>query len=171
MRFLERERAALTKLLPGLDDGLRALPLMTLESPGSPGIGLFRECGGPGLLAPTALQGRGATALEAVRVQRALGSRTPTRLATSSESWAIRRGSAASPSAVSTAPGTAEAAPPATCPNAASGFAPPPGSVARGFGAAPVSAAKGLGLTVRSMSPGNPFNARYGFPGAIHSAA
>lgn len=126
MRFLERERAALTKLLPGLDDGLRALPLMTLESPGSPGIGLFRECGGPGLLAPTALQGRGATALEAVRVQRALGSRTPTRLATSSESWAIRRGSAASPSAMSAAP--------ATCPNAASVFAPPPGSAARGSG-------------------------------------
>ncbi|MEH0416925.1 acyl-CoA dehydrogenase family protein [Streptomyces sp. B21-083] len=77
MRFLERERAALTKLLPGLDDGLRSLPLMTLESPASPGIGLFRECGGPGLLAPAALQGRGATALEAVRVQRALGSRSP----------------------------------------------------------------------------------------------
>lgn len=77
MRFLERERAALTKLLPGLDDGLRALPLMVLEGPESPGIGLFRECGGPGLLAPTTLQGRGATALEAVRVQRALGSRSP----------------------------------------------------------------------------------------------
>lgn len=77
MRFLERERAALTKLLPGLDEGLRDLPLMTLEGPESPGIGLFRECGGPGLLAPTALQGKGATALEAVRVQRALGSRSP----------------------------------------------------------------------------------------------
>jgi alkylation response protein AidB-like acyl-CoA dehydrogenase len=77
MRFLERERAALTKLLPGLDDSLRAVPLMTLEGPKSPGIQLFRESGGPGLLAPTALQGRGATALESLRVQRALGSRSP----------------------------------------------------------------------------------------------
>jgi len=77
MRFLERERAALTKLLPGLDDSLRAVPLMTLEGPKSPGIQLFRQSGGPGLLAPTALQGKGATALEALRVQRALGSRSP----------------------------------------------------------------------------------------------
>lgn len=77
MRFLERERAALTKLLPGLDESLRTVPLMILEGPKSPGIGLFRESGGPGLLAPTAFQGRGATALEALRVQRALGSRSP----------------------------------------------------------------------------------------------
>jgi alkylation response protein AidB-like acyl-CoA dehydrogenase len=77
MRFLERERAALATLLPGLDESLRAVPLMTLEGPKSPGIGLFREAGGPGLLAPTALQGRGATALETLRVQRALGSRSP----------------------------------------------------------------------------------------------
>ncbi|MEU9211107.1 acyl-CoA dehydrogenase family protein [Streptomyces sp. NPDC048415] len=77
MRFLERERAALGTLLPGLDESLRALPLMTLEGPKSPGIRLFREYGGPGLLAPAAFQGRGATALEALRVQRALGSRSP----------------------------------------------------------------------------------------------
>lgn len=77
MRFLERERAALAKLLPGLDESLRAVPLMTMEGPKSPGIGLFREAGGPGLLAPTTLRGRGATALETLRVQRALGSRSP----------------------------------------------------------------------------------------------
>lgn len=63
MRFLERERAALTKLLPGLDESLRAVPLMALEGPRSPGIRLFRESGGPGLLAPAAFRGRGATAL------------------------------------------------------------------------------------------------------------
>ncbi|MBB5081914.1 hypothetical protein HNR40_007409 [Nonomuraea endophytica] len=28
MRFLERERATVAKLLPGLEEGLRALPLM-----------------------------------------------------------------------------------------------------------------------------------------------
>ncbi|WP_320775340.1 acyl-CoA dehydrogenase family protein [Streptomyces sp. CRN 30] len=77
MRFLERERETLAKLLPELDPALRETPLMELERPGSPGIRLFRESGGPGLLVPEAYQGRGATALDALRVQRALGSRSP----------------------------------------------------------------------------------------------
>ncbi|MER7637207.1 acyl-CoA dehydrogenase family protein [Streptomyces sp. NPDC126522] len=77
MRFLERERAVLTKMLPGLDESLRAVPLMELESPRSPGIGLFRDSGGPGLLVPVSCKGKGATALDALRVQRALGSRSP----------------------------------------------------------------------------------------------
>ncbi|MDP9869075.1 MULTISPECIES: hypothetical protein [Streptosporangium] len=77
MRFLERERATVAKLLPGLDESLRAIPLMELEGPSDLGIRLFRDSGGPGLLAPTAYQGRGATALDALRVQRALGSRAP----------------------------------------------------------------------------------------------
>ncbi|MEV6039117.1 hypothetical protein AB0L65_48800 [Nonomuraea sp. NPDC052116] len=50
---------------------------MELEGPDSPGIQLFRDSGGPGLLVPIAQRGRGATALDALRVQRALGSRTP----------------------------------------------------------------------------------------------
>ncbi|WP_369189987.1 acyl-CoA dehydrogenase [Streptomyces sp. R08] len=77
MRFLERERAVLTKMLPGLDESLRAVPLMELESPRSPGIGLFRASGGPGLLVPVSCKGKGASALDALRVQRALGSRSP----------------------------------------------------------------------------------------------
>ncbi|MEV0351085.1 hypothetical protein AB0H88_35325 [Nonomuraea sp. NPDC050680] len=77
MRFLERERATVAQLLPGLDESLRAVPVMELEGPSGPGIGLFRDSGGPGLLVPTAYQGRGATALDALRVQRALGSRAP----------------------------------------------------------------------------------------------
>ncbi|MET7339243.1 acyl-CoA dehydrogenase family protein [Nonomuraea sp. NPDC005650] len=77
MRFLERERATAAQLLPGLDESLRAVPLMELEEPSGPGIELFRDSGGPGLLAPTAYQGQGATALDALRVQRALGSRAP----------------------------------------------------------------------------------------------
>jgi alkylation response protein AidB-like acyl-CoA dehydrogenase len=79
MRFLERERAVLTKMLPGLDESLRAVPLMELESPRSPGIGLFRDSGGPGLLVPVSCKGKGASALDALRVQRALGSRSPSR--------------------------------------------------------------------------------------------
>ncbi|MEV4186593.1 acyl-CoA dehydrogenase family protein [Streptosporangium canum] len=77
MRFLERERATVAKLLPGLDESLRAIPLMELEDPSGPGIDLFRNSGGPGLLVPAAYQGREATALDALRVQRALGSRSP----------------------------------------------------------------------------------------------
>ncbi|MBT2409743.1 acyl-CoA/acyl-ACP dehydrogenase [Streptomyces sp. ISL-12] len=77
MRFLERERTTLAKLLPGLDPALREIPLMELERPGSPGIRLFRDSGGPGLLVPESHQGRGATALDALRVQRAIGSRSP----------------------------------------------------------------------------------------------
>jgi alkylation response protein AidB-like acyl-CoA dehydrogenase len=77
MRFLERERATLAKLLPDLDPALRQIPLMELERPGSPGIRLFRDSGGPGLLVPESHQGRGAGALDALRVQRAIGSRSP----------------------------------------------------------------------------------------------
>ncbi|MEV6960591.1 acyl-CoA dehydrogenase family protein [Streptomyces sp. NPDC051207] len=77
MRFLERERTTLAKLLPDLDPALRETPLMDLERPGSPGITLFRDSGGPGLLVPGSHQGRGATAVDALRVQRAIGSRSP----------------------------------------------------------------------------------------------
>ncbi|MGP2440263.1 acyl-CoA dehydrogenase [Streptomyces sp. JW3] len=77
MRFLERERTTLAKLLPDLDPALRETPLMELERPGSPGIRLFRDSGGPGLLVPESHRGRGATALDALRVQRAIGSRSP----------------------------------------------------------------------------------------------
>jgi alkylation response protein AidB-like acyl-CoA dehydrogenase len=77
MRFLERERTTLAKLLPELDTALREVPLMELERPPSPGIGLFRDSGGPGLLVPECHQGKGATALDALRVQRAIGSRSP----------------------------------------------------------------------------------------------
>lgn len=77
MRFLERERAALRHCLPGLDEALAAIPLGDLERPESPGIKLFREAGGAGLIVPAELGGVGADALEALRVQRAIGSRSP----------------------------------------------------------------------------------------------
>jgi alkylation response protein AidB-like acyl-CoA dehydrogenase len=77
MDFLTRERAALQHLLPGLDERLAGYPLADLERPGSPGIAAFRECGGPGLLAPEEYGGAGAGALDAVRVQRAIGARSP----------------------------------------------------------------------------------------------
>lgn len=77
MRLLRRERAFLERYLPGLDHELARTPLGELERPGSPGIRMFREAGGPALVVPTDYQGLGADALSAVRVQRALGSRSP----------------------------------------------------------------------------------------------
>jgi len=77
MGLLDRERTALHTYMPGLDEFLSGIPLSDLESPGSKGIAAFREHGGAALLVPAEHSGRGATALEAVRVQRAIGARSP----------------------------------------------------------------------------------------------
>ncbi|MFF2554889.1 acyl-CoA dehydrogenase [Nocardia sp. NPDC058058] len=77
MKILERERAVLERYLPGLDTQLAQVPLRELESPETPGIKLFREAGGAGLVIPSDYKGSGATPLEAVRIQRAIGSRSP----------------------------------------------------------------------------------------------
>src|SRR5205823_10210665 len=77
MAFLRQERQALAELLPGLDEALARIPLLEMERPGNPALRAFKEHGGPGLLIPAAYGGRGATPLQAVRVQRALGSRAP----------------------------------------------------------------------------------------------
>lgn len=77
MRLLEQERAACERYLPGLDDQLSSVPFQELESPGSPGIELYRAAGGAGLLIPTVHGGAGASAVDAVRVTRAVASRSP----------------------------------------------------------------------------------------------
>lgn len=77
MEFLSRERCALETILPGLDAKLAEHPLDALEREGGPAIELFRAAGGPALLVPMEHGGRGASAVEAVRVQRAIGSRSP----------------------------------------------------------------------------------------------
>jgi alkylation response protein AidB-like acyl-CoA dehydrogenase len=77
MRFLQSERRTLDALVPGLDRELAAVPLAVLESPDTPGTELFRRLGGAGLLLPKSHGGIGASALQAVRVQRALASRSP----------------------------------------------------------------------------------------------
>jgi len=77
MTLMRTERECLEQHLPGLDAELAALPLMTLESRESPALKLFREAGGPGLLVPAEHGGRGVDALAAVRMQRALGARSP----------------------------------------------------------------------------------------------
>jgi alkylation response protein AidB-like acyl-CoA dehydrogenase len=77
MSFLRQERATLEKVLPGLDAALAGIPLMEMERPGNPSIPVFRQLGGPGLLIPAKLGGRGASPLEAARAQRAIASRAP----------------------------------------------------------------------------------------------
>ncbi|MFJ4923001.1 acyl-CoA dehydrogenase family protein [Streptomyces sp. NPDC088725] len=75
--FLNAERSALETLLPGLDGALSLCPLEELESTPSPAVQAFRRAGGPGLLVPAEHAGSGATPLQAVRVQRAVGARCP----------------------------------------------------------------------------------------------
>ncbi|MGZ9928832.1 acyl-CoA dehydrogenase family protein [Streptomyces sp. NC-S4] len=77
LRCMETAREACAKALPGLAEELRDRPLAELESPGSPGLAAFKRAGGAGLLVPREYGGGGATALEAVRVSRALGALSP----------------------------------------------------------------------------------------------
>src|SRR5580692_456733 len=77
MNFLRQERETLEKLLPGLDAALARIPLMEMERPGNPSIPIYRQLGGPGLLIPTRLGGRGASPLQALYAQRAIACRAP----------------------------------------------------------------------------------------------
>ena len=77
MKLLMSERTTLEQYLPGLDKALAETPFLELESPSSAGIRLFRELGGPRLLIPQEYSGSGASPLEAIHIQRAIASRSP----------------------------------------------------------------------------------------------
>lgn len=77
MDLFRTERALVDRYLPGLDKQLAESTLTELERPGGPGLTLFREAGGPALLVPVEHGGAGLGPVEAVRVQRAIGSRSP----------------------------------------------------------------------------------------------
>jgi len=77
MSLLRTERATLDDFIPGLDKYLSETPLLELEKPGSGALEMFRELGGPALLVPTEYEGKGASMVDAVRIQRAVGSRSP----------------------------------------------------------------------------------------------
>lgn len=77
MRILQLERDSLSQYAPGLDAGLRELGLHALEKTSEPGIALFRQAQAARLLIPKAYGGIGASALDALRFQIALGSRAP----------------------------------------------------------------------------------------------
>jgi alkylation response protein AidB-like acyl-CoA dehydrogenase len=77
MNLLRVERDTLDGFLPGFDKYLSEIPLLDLERPGNGALQKFRELGGPALLVPTEYEGKGASLLDAVRIQRAVGSRSP----------------------------------------------------------------------------------------------
>ncbi len=77
MALMTRERETLDRFLPGLDKYLADRPLEELEAPGNGALEAFRDAGGPALMVPTELGGKGASLVEAVRIQRAVGSRSP----------------------------------------------------------------------------------------------
>jgi alkylation response protein AidB-like acyl-CoA dehydrogenase len=73
---MNEERAVLDDLMPGFDDKLATHPRDVLEAPGGPGLELFKAVDGPGLLVPRDSGGLGATAMQAVATQIAVGSRS-----------------------------------------------------------------------------------------------
>ncbi|MFF5566826.1 acyl-CoA dehydrogenase family protein [Streptomyces sp. NPDC012623] len=77
MRSLDRARELCEHYHPGLTKALESIPYAERESSGSPVIELFREHGGAGLMVPGAYGGLGADILDAIRVQRAVGSLSP----------------------------------------------------------------------------------------------
>jgi alkylation response protein AidB-like acyl-CoA dehydrogenase len=77
MNLLRAERDTLDGYIPGLDKYLSEIPLLELEKPGHGALQKFRELGGPALLVPAEYGGKGACLLDAVRIQRAVGSRSP----------------------------------------------------------------------------------------------
>ncbi|MFZ3499338.1 acyl-CoA dehydrogenase family protein [Streptomyces sp. 5.8] len=77
MRSLDRARTVCEQYHPGLLKALEEIPFDEREKPGSTAIDLFRAHGGVGLLIPAEFGGNGASPLEAVQVQEALGAVAP----------------------------------------------------------------------------------------------
>jgi alkylation response protein AidB-like acyl-CoA dehydrogenase len=77
MTFLHAARSCLDDYLPGLDQALGDVPLLELEQAGGGALALFKQAKGPALLVPKEFGGMGASLSEAVHIQRAIGSRSP----------------------------------------------------------------------------------------------
>lgn len=77
MRSLDIAREACEQHHPGLLKALDEHALTDLETPGSPALRLFRDHDGGSLVVPRDFGGAGASALTAVRVNRALAAATP----------------------------------------------------------------------------------------------
>ncbi|MGW7268218.1 acyl-CoA dehydrogenase family protein [Streptomyces sp. NPDC054842] len=81
MRSLDLARSVCERFHPGLLKELDQIPYTDRERPGSPVLDLFRIHGGVGLLIPEEYGGHGADALDALRVQLALGAVSPSLVA------------------------------------------------------------------------------------------
>jgi alkylation response protein AidB-like acyl-CoA dehydrogenase len=81
LRSLDLARSVCERFHPGLLKELDQIPYTDRERPGSPVIDLFRIHGGVGLLIPEEYGGHGADALDALRVQLALGAVSPSLVA------------------------------------------------------------------------------------------
>lgn len=77
LRSLRDAREVCEKYHPGLAAALEKTPLAKRESAKSSVVETYRKHGGPGLLVPAEFSGPAATALDAARVQRAVGSLSP----------------------------------------------------------------------------------------------
>ncbi|WP_367323355.1 acyl-CoA dehydrogenase family protein [Streptomyces sp. HUAS ZL42] len=77
MRSLTAATEVCERFHPGLLAALEELPLMAREAPDSPVVEAYRRHGGPGLLVPAEYGGGAAGPLDAVRVQRAIASASP----------------------------------------------------------------------------------------------
>lgn len=77
VEFLAEDRRVLEGFMPGFDAGIASIPLAEMEARDSRVVELFREAGGAGLVVPRELKGHGASPSAAIRVQRAIGSRSP----------------------------------------------------------------------------------------------
>ncbi|MFF7097398.1 acyl-CoA dehydrogenase family protein [Streptomyces rubradiris] len=77
MRSLDVARDTCERFHPGLVKALSDLPFEEREATGSPVVDLFRSAAGVGLLIPAEYGGLGADPVDAVLVQRAVGSLSP----------------------------------------------------------------------------------------------
>jgi alkylation response protein AidB-like acyl-CoA dehydrogenase len=77
IRMMATEREALAQFLPGLQKELSAYRLLDLEARDSGVLAMFKNSDAPALVAPKDWGGLGASALEATRVQRAIGALSP----------------------------------------------------------------------------------------------
>jgi alkylation response protein AidB-like acyl-CoA dehydrogenase len=77
MNFLKRERETLERFLPSLDAKLSEFPLVDIERRGNPGLTILRDLEGTAILIPVEHGGKGVTPVEAIQIQRAVATRSP----------------------------------------------------------------------------------------------
>lgn len=75
--YLKPERETVERFLPSFLPKLGDIPLLEREQRGNPGLSWLLEAKGAGLLIPVEYGGKGASAVEAVQIHRAIGALAP----------------------------------------------------------------------------------------------